>query len=412
MKIIFINPKFPGRFSPILEALGKHKTNQILFITEKAPPIDDLKHVETIPYKNEPTLGPFASKAVENYALAHAAGKGVSKVLATLKNRGFTPDLIIGQSGHGITFYVKDVFPKTSFLCYFDRYANPDLIKADFDPDTVPTLSSRMELRDQNLPVLTDLIACDHGICQSLWQKSQIPEPFHDKISIVHDGIDTAFFNPGEKQKITLSGITLSDDEELITYTSSILAPYKGFSQFLASLPQVLEKRPNAKVLIAGTDRIIFRTTGSDSKSYKQLIFEKIKPNPDRVYFVESLTMEEYRQVLLASSVHVYLGVAYAVSKPMLEAMACECLVIAPDSSPVKEVIRDGSNGILLDFKDSKDIAQKMIACLEFPSFMEKLRQKARQTIEKRYALENELPKLLKLIRKIEKPADNSRLFG
>ena len=49
----------------------------------------------------------------------------------------------------------------------------------------------------------------------------------------------------------------------------------------------------------------------------------------------------------------------------MLEAMSAGCLVVASSTAPVTEVIRDGENGLLVDFFKQEEIAERVVAALE-----------------------------------------------
>jgi glycosyltransferase involved in cell wall biosynthesis len=44
--------------------------------------------------------------------------------------------------------------------------------------------------------------------------------------------------------------------------------------------------------------------------------------------------------------------------------MASGCLVIGSDTAPVREVIKHGYNGLLVDFFDSDKIAETVLAAL------------------------------------------------
>ncbi|MDZ7665891.1 MAG: hypothetical protein U5K27_11300 [Desulfotignum sp.] len=113
-----------------------------------------------------------------------------------MKKRHPVPDLIVGHCGPGTTFYVKDVFPDTPFLGFFDWYHRPDHFHGRHPKADGADVTRRMEIRHRNLFILSDLCACDQGICPTAWQKNQFPEVFHNKLNVVHPGIDTWAFQP------------------------------------------------------------------------------------------------------------------------------------------------------------------------------------------------------------------------
>ena len=49
----------------------------------------------------------------------------------------------------------------------------------------------------------------------------------------------------------------------------------------------------------------------------------------------------------------------------MLEAMSCGSLIIGSDTDPVKEVIKNGENGILVPFSDPKELAKQLIQAVK-----------------------------------------------
>jgi len=71
----------------------------------------------------------------------------------------------------------------------------------------------------------------------------------------------------------------------------------------------------------------------------------------------------------------------------MLEAMSCGCLVIGSATAPVQEVIKDGANGLLVDFFSPDAVAAAVVRALSEPEAMAPLRAAARRTVEERYDL-------------------------
>jgi glycosyltransferase involved in cell wall biosynthesis len=71
----------------------------------------------------------------------------------------------------------------------------------------------------------------------------------------------------------------------------------------------------------------------------------------------------------------------------MLEAMGAGALVVGSATPPVQEVIRDGENGLLVDFFDVQGWSDRLIETLADPDRFDGLRAQARRTILSRYDL-------------------------
>jgi len=138
-----------------------------------------------------------------------------------------------------------------------------------------------------------------------------------------------------------------------------------------------------------------------------------MKRSTDRILttHVGSLPREQHLTMLQASSVHVYLTYPFVLSRSLLEAMSCGCSIVASDTPPVREVITDGENGVLVDFFSSADIANKVIASLSFPSYTESIQKGARRTIEENFSLQNLLSKQVELVQRTAAPVYQKTLF-
>ena len=76
------------------------------------------------------------------------------------------------------------------------------------------------------------------------------------------------------------------------------------------------------------------------------------------------------------------------------------CLLLGSATTPVQEVIRDGDNGLLVDFFDSEALARRLADVLACPQDFASLRERARQTIIERYDLKTVcLPQMLEFLR-------------
>lgn len=298
---------------------------------------------------------------------------------------------------------MKDIFPHTPLMCYYEWFYNGYGADADFDPDDPLSVDDYLRIRSKNAPILIDLVNCDQGVSPTQWQRSQFPSEFHSKISVLHDGIDIDYFKPNPGAKLILPQLDLSHVHEIVTYVARGMEPYRGFPQMIESLAYILERRPHCHAVIVGSDRVAYGKSLPDGKTYKQYMLEKVPLDLSRVHFVGSLPYGQYLKVIQASSAHIYLTRPFVLSWSMLEAMSSGCLIIGSDTPPVKEVIKDGVNGLLVDFFSPKEIAERVDEVMKHPTRMAEIRGQARQTIIDKYSLQQLLSRHLQLMKKLAK---------
>ncbi|MFA6179255.1 MAG: glycosyltransferase, partial [Candidatus Methylopumilus sp.] len=121
----------------------------------------------------------------------------------------------------------------------------------------------------------------------------------------------------------------------------------------------------------------------------------------NRVHFLGRVPYPIYLNILQISSAHVYLTVPFVLSWSMLEAMAAGCLVIGSDTAPVKEVIEDGKNGLLVDFFSPVDIANRVEEVLDNPDKFKTMRKAARQFITDNYTVKRSIALYMDLLQKV-----------
>ncbi len=106
-----------------------------------------------------------------------------------------------------------------------------------------------------------------------------------------------------------------------------------------------------------------------------------------RVHFVGMLEYRDYVNLLQVSSAHVYLTYPSVLSWSFIEAMACGCLIVGSSTPPVLEILRDGVNGLTVDFFAPRSIASRIESVLAQPDQMRALRSAARKAAVKYFDL-------------------------
>ncbi|WP_013323096.1 glycosyltransferase family 4 protein [Gloeothece verrucosa] len=403
MRVLFIHPNFPAQFRHLARAFGSNSQNQVIFATKNENPEWKIPGVTRAMYAPHRQPNRETHHYLRNSEEAVLQGQAAFRTAEQLKKQGFIPDIIYGHSGWGGTLYMKDIFPHTPLMCYFEWYYNAYGADADFDPSDPLSVDDYLRIRTKNAAILMDLVHCDHGVSPTHWQRSQFPHTFHPKISVVHDGIDVEYFKPNPGAKLILPQLDLSHVDEIVTYVARGMEPYRGFPQMIESLAYIQERLPNCHVVIVGSDRVAYGKSLPDGKTYKQYMLEKVPLDLSRVHFVGSLPYGQYLKVIQASTAHIYLTRPFVLSWSMLEAMSTGCLIIGSDTPPVKEVIQDGVNGLLVDFFSPKEIAERVEEVIKHPTRMADIRLQARQTIVEKYSLQQLLSQHIELMSKVAK---------
>ncbi|MEC4984440.1 MAG: glycosyltransferase family 4 protein [Oscillatoria sp. PMC 1068.18] len=395
MRILFLHPNFPGQFRHLATTMAQDSRHQVVFGTKRKE--GSIKGVYKALYNPSREARPETHHYVRNLENAVLQGQAVYRIADKLKSIGFIPDLVYGHSGWGPTLFIKDIFPQAKLLCYFEWFYHAYGSDADFDPSDPLAADDEAKIRIKNAPILIDLYSCDRGLSPTYWQQQQFPSEYHSKITVRHDGVDTEYFQPLPGAKLVLPRINLdlSEVTEIVTYVARGMEPYRGFPQFIETVGLLLERRPQTHVVIVGENRVAYGKQLPEGKTYKEFMLEKVSLDLERVHFTGLLPYAEYLKVLQASSVHVYLTRPFVLSWSLLEALSTGCVVVASGTPPVKEVIKDGENGFLVDFFSPEEISDRVAEILDNPSKMTEIKQEARETIQQRYDLAKLLPQHL-----------------
>jgi glycosyltransferase involved in cell wall biosynthesis len=310
-------------------------------------------------------------------------GQQVLRILLDLKNKGYRPDVVVAHPGWGETLYVRLAFPDTKLIHYTEYYYRLEGADAGFDPEFPIGLENAALISSRNVLHLYNVEQCDVAITPTHWQKSLYPTAYHDKIQVIHEGIDVDWLRPDPKAFLRFpNGRELRAGDPVVTYVARNLEPYRGFHCFMRALPELLKAHADCQVLVVGGDDISYGDRPDDASNWREKMLSEVSVDPERVHFLGKVNYELYRYILQVSAVHVYLTYPFVLSWSMLEAMACGCLLVASDTAPVREVIRHGENGWLVDFFDKKALVEQVLHALSNPPQAAALRANARQSAQ------------------------------
>jgi glycosyltransferase involved in cell wall biosynthesis len=326
----------------------------------------------------------------------------VAKAALEIQRRGFRPDIICCHPGWGEGLFLRDVFPDAKLLYYWEFYYTAEGADVGFDPPGPVSLDEAARVRMMNATHLLSLQAADWGHAPTAWQRSRFPDWARERISVIHEGVDTHALRPDPNAAFRLpDGRTLRPGDEVISFVARGLEPYRGFHVFLRALPEIMAARPELQVVVVGGDDPHYGSKPPDGTNWRRVLLAELEGRLDtaRLHFTGKVPHAMLNALFSITRAHIYLTYPFVLSWSMLEAMAAEALVIGSATAPVEEVIRHGQNGLLVDFFDPGALAQTTIEVLRRPGEHRALRRAARETVVTRFDLRGVcLPRLLDLV--------------
>jgi len=199
-----------------------------------------------------------------------------------------------------------------------------------------------------------------------------------DDVEVIYHGIDTKYYRPANKVKDIIFSISYLDKANV---------ERKRLKTIINSVPYVLEKYPQQKFIIAGTQ-------GNAYQSLTELVRDLGIEN--NIEFTGNISNEKKLELFqrsllyLQPTIHEGFGVAIA------EAMSCAVPVISSNNTAVKEVL--GDTGLFCDPDDPKQLASLTLDLLSDKKRREQLSQRARERVLNTFSIEERNKKLIPLI--------------
>ena len=402
MKVLFIHQNFPGQFlhlAPELKRRGHEVRALTDLLNKRESPIDTLR------YRHDPPkVDPQACRLGRNYTTQSDRGVTVARACLRLRREtGYVPDVIFGHSGWGETLFLKEVWPEAKLIVYAEFYYRGRGADVGFDPEAGDAGFDQILIAQGRTAHLGQaLLHADAGVSPTEWQASTYPPALRQMIEVIFDGVDSQAVKPDAAATVTLpEGKVLRAGEEVLTFVNRNLEPYRGYHSFMRALPDVLAARPQAQVVIVGGNEVSYGPPPKDGRCWRDIYLDEVKDRLDlsRVHFVGKVPYPTFVSLMQVSRAHAYLTYPFVLSWSMLEAMSAGALVVGSDTAPVREVIRHGENGLLVDFFDSAAWARTLIEALAEPERFVHLRAAARQTVLDHYDLQSVcLPRMVEMV--------------
>ncbi|BCB28353.1 hypothetical protein SKTS_32390 [Sulfurimicrobium lacus] len=188
-----------------------------------------------------------------------------------------------------------------------------------------------------------------------------------DSISVISMGVDMA-------DTFTPATHTMRRNNELLFVGK--LTAQKGIESLVRAMPRIVKTHPDTILSIAGK--------GPDEKSLRALAEAlEIAKN---VNFLGAIPNEKLPELYRRATALVFPSTTEeGFGLVCVEAMACECPVIASDLPAVREILQDGETGLLFKPNDSDKLAAKILTLLAEPALRQSMGRAARDSVSQRF---------------------------
>lgn len=204
------------------------------------------------------------------------------------------------------------------------------------------------------------LITISRAVREDLIRVFRIPE---ERTSMVYPGLDKSRFRPGEAgEGIILHQYRLRKPYVLFVGT---LEPRKNVVRLVEAFHLIAPRNPDLTLVLAG-----------QKGGLSGPIFQRIRDLglENRVIHLGYAKAADLPALYVGASLFVYPSLYEGFGMPILEAMACDCPVIASSTSSLPEVAGDAA--LLVDPEKTDELAAAMEEVVTKPELSQRLREK------------------------------------
>ena len=202
------------------------------------------------------------------------------------------------------------------------------------------------------------------------------------RTSVVYNGVDAEMFSPAASP---------SDGTSLPSVVLSVgnLIPIKGHELLIRAIAALAPEFSTLKLEIIG-DGVERQRLGDLARNLNVA---------DRVSFLGRQSRREVADAMRRCTVFALPSRYEALGCVYLEAMACGKPVIGCRGQGIAEIVRHGSNGILVGADNEKELTLALAMLLRDESLRSNLGRRARETVLDRLTLQQEAESLLRIYR-------------
>lgn len=236
---------------------------------------------------------------------------------------------------------------------------------------------------------------CDYCTANSSYTKRAILNIFKIKnIEVIPMGVDFKAFGKNKKNHAIRKRFNI--DGKFILFVGR-LAEKKGLKYLIMAMPDVLNKFPDAKLVIVGN--------GPEKDNIMKLISELgLTKNIVLAGKIENKELPDYyaaADVFVGPSIVTKKGDTEGLGVVFLEALASGTCVIGSNVGGVPDIIKNNKTGLLVKEKDPRELAEAIIKVLSDAKLRDKLARQGQRYIKANFSWDNIAERFDNMIKEI-----------
>ena len=197
-------------------------------------------------------------------------------------------------------------------------------------------------------------------------------------VACINNGINSDI---DDKQR--LIKIKKKEGNEHVLISVGRLSLQKGYEYLIEAMLPVVEKYPHVKLFIAG-----------DGK-FRNILETKITNYALNKNVILLGHVDDIISLMLRSDIYINSSIWEGLPITMLEAMKCSLPIIATNIKGNRSIIKHQKNGLLINPKDSEELARTINELIENDTLKKKLGKRAFQDFMNQYTIDRHCEELL-----------------
>jgi glycosyltransferase involved in cell wall biosynthesis len=284
--------------------------------------------------------------------------------------------LIRNRNKYDIVHAHSHLFFTTNLCAFVNKLDSPPLVITNHGlvSQTAPMLINKIYM-----PTIAKwtLESADKIICYAIQEKEGLEKLGinSNKISIIHNGINTNLFVPNSNER----------KHNMQILWVGRFVPGKGVEYLIDAFSLLIKDYPNLRLVMLGwgPERDMIVKKIHQHHLQKNIIMKRFVPN------------QELPNIYQASDIFVLPSIEEGVPRTLLEAMACKVPVVYTNLPQVVDTVKDA--GLAVPKEDPQALADGISKIISDKSFAQRLGENGRRNVVENYSWDDTVEKTIEL---------------